>query len=165
MRRALTRSQRSYCMSCIRKKDTKPELAVRSIVHRLGYRFRIHRADLPGTPDVVLPKLKKIIFIHGCFWHLHSCRPGRIRPKHNAAYWETKRSRNAKRDRVNLRQLQRLGWDVIVIWECELRMPGAVRRRLRQFLSRAKPKARDKPRSAIRHIPLKEVKSDTFAFE
>ncbi|MEZ6123351.1 MAG: DNA mismatch endonuclease Vsr [Planctomycetaceae bacterium] len=110
--------QRSWNMSRIRAKDTRPELIVRSIVHRMGYRFRLHRRDLAGKPDLVLPRHNSIIFVHGCFWHMHSCRFGRVAPKTNAEFWQTKRSGNVHRDRRNLRELRKAGWKVLVVWEC-----------------------------------------------
>ncbi|MEQ9410518.1 MAG: very short patch repair endonuclease [Fuerstiella sp.] len=118
-----TRRQRSFNMSRIRAKDTRPEMIVRSLVHQMGYRFRLHRRDLPGTPDLVLPRHHKVIFVHGCFWHQHRCRYGRVTPKTNAAFWAAKRQGNVTRDRRNLRQLRAAGWDVLVIWECWTRFP------------------------------------------
>ena len=116
-----TKAQRSFNMSRIKGKDTKPELVVRSVVHRLGYRFRLHRKDLPGKPDIVLPRHKKIIFVHGCFWHMHNCKKGRVKPATRAKFWEDKRTGNKKRDRRNIRALKKLGWDVLVVWECQVR--------------------------------------------
>jgi DNA mismatch endonuclease, patch repair protein len=106
-------------MSRIRSKDTKPELIVRSVLHKLGYRFRLHRKDLPGCPDIVLPKFKTVIFVHGCFWHMHeNCRDGTL-PKTNQKTWKVKLQRNIERDILNIRLLENNGWSVIVIWECE----------------------------------------------
>jgi len=122
-------------MSAIRGKDTKPEMVVRRIIHRLRFRFRLHRRDLPGTPDVVFPKLRKIINIHGCYWHMHTCRWGRVAPTTNAAFWQTKRKGNAARDRGNLRQLRRDGWKVLVVWECQTRDVDVLRHRILRFLS------------------------------
>ncbi|GAB5440270.1 MAG: very short patch repair endonuclease [Fuerstiella sp.] len=116
-------AQRSYNMSRIRGKDTKPELLVRSVVHRMGYRFRLHRTDLPGKPDLVLPKHRKIIFVHGCYWHMHRCRYGRVVPKTNTEFWQQKRQSNVQRDRRNLKQLRKDGWRVLVVWECWTRQP------------------------------------------
>jgi DNA mismatch endonuclease (patch repair protein) len=107
-------------MAAVKSRDTAPELVVRGLIHRLGYRFRLHRRDLPGTPDIVLPRLRKVINVHGCFWHLHRCKHGQIAPKRNASYWRTKRERNAARDRKCLRQLRRSGWQVLTIWECQM---------------------------------------------
>lgn len=128
--------QRSYNMSRIRDRDTKPEMVVRSIVHRMGYRFRLQRRDLPGKPDLVLPRHHKVIFVHGCFWHCHRCRRGRVAPRTNAKFWADKRAGNVKRDRRNTRQLRKLGWQVLVLWECWLRNPETqVIPRLEAFLN------------------------------
>lgn len=111
--------QRSALMSRIRGKDTKPELTVRRLAHALGYRFRLHRRDLPGAPDLVFPKRKKVIFVHGCFWHQHpGCRFA-YRPKSNQAFWRRKFESNAERDARVLEQLRDSGWSSLVIWECE----------------------------------------------
>src|SRR5690242_3179685 len=119
----LPHAERSRLMGRIRSKDTKPERAVRSIVHSLGYRFRLHRRDLPGTPDLVLPRLKKAIFVHGCFWHCHSCRRGQSTPVNNATFWRDKRVATASRDQRARARLRGLGWRVLVIWECDLKCP------------------------------------------
>lgn len=131
---------RSENMRAIRSKDTLPELAVRSMVHKLGYRFRLHREDLPGKPDLAFPSRRKVIFVHGCFWHSHGCKNGLI-PKSNRDFWLPKLQRNRTRDGKNLKALQRLGWDALVIWQCELKEKRLISRRLRQFLAReANPK-------------------------
>lgn len=130
----LTKKQRSYCMSRIRKTNTKPELAVRRIVHRLGYRFRLYRRDLPGCPDIVLPRYRKVIFVHGCWWHRHNCRLGRRSPKSKEAYWLPKLQGNKERHKKNRRLLQREGWEVLTIWECQANDPQKLTQRLRQFL-------------------------------
>ncbi|MFW7341838.1 DNA mismatch endonuclease Vsr [Pollutimonas sp. H1-120] len=128
-----TPSQRSALMSRIRHKDTKPEVVVRSLLHALGYRFRLHRKDLPGKPDIVLPKYGKIVMVHGCFWHAHSC--GRAsKPKSNQEYWIPKIAANRQRDERNAAELERLGWSVLVLWECETKDLSAVEQRLREFL-------------------------------
>lgn len=116
----LTRKQRSYCMSRIKNRDTKPELAVRQLVHSMGIRFRLHRKDLPGTPDLVFPARKKVIFVHGCFWHRHNCRKGQVIPKTNRAFWETKIENNRQRDKRSQRELRRQGWSVLTVWECQV---------------------------------------------
>jgi DNA mismatch endonuclease (patch repair protein) len=118
-----TPEQRSFNMSRIRGADTKPELIVRSIVHQMGYRFRLHRKDLPGKPDLILPRRRKIIFVHGCFWHVHRCRYGRVVPKTNAEFWQTKREGTVDRDRRNRRALRADGWEVMTVWECWTRDP------------------------------------------
>ena len=131
--------ERSRIMSLIQGKNTKPERIVRSIVHRLGYRFRLHRRDLPGTPDLVLPKLRSVIFVHGCFWHMHSCHKGRRTPVTNRKFWQEKRSANASRDRRAVRRLRRAGWRVLVVWECQLRDVDAIAKKLQMFLRSGKP--------------------------
>lgn len=118
-----TPEQRSFNMSCIRGRDTKPELIVRSIVHQMGYRFRLHRNDLSGRPDLVFPGRQRIIFVHGCFWHMHRCRYGRVVPKTNAEFWQAKRTGTVERDRNNRRALRADGWRVLTVWECWTRDP------------------------------------------
>jgi len=114
----LTPEQRRRCMAAIRGKDTKPEMIVRKLVHAMGYRYRLHRKNLPGKPDLVFSSKKKVIFVHGCFWHMHNCRYGRVRPKANAKFWQEKRTQTVLRDRRNRRALKALDWQVLVIWEC-----------------------------------------------
>ena len=130
----LTKEQRSYNMSQIRNKDTRPEMLVRSIVHRLGYRYALHRKDLPGKPDMVLTRHRKIIFIHGCFWHTHKCRYGKVKPATNVDFWRTKREGNVARDKKNLRKLRKDGWKVLVVWECWTRDIPKLEDRLLSFL-------------------------------
>jgi len=125
---------RSYNMSQIRGKDTKPELVVRSLVHRMGYRFRLHVKGLPGKPDLVLPRHQKVIFVHGCYWHMHRCRYGRVVPKTNTEFWQDKRQGNVDRDRRNLRKLRRLGWRPLVLWECWTRDIDRIEQKLSEFL-------------------------------
>ena len=122
-------------MRAIRGRDTGPERAVRSIVHGLGFRFRLHRRDLPGTPDLVLPRHRTVILVHGCFWHAHRCRAGRSEPRSNAAFWRQKRAANRARDARVRAALRRRGWTVIEVWECQLREPEAVARRIRTILA------------------------------
>lgn len=122
-------------MSKIRKKDTKPEKIVRRIAHRLGFRFRLYRSDLPGTPDLVFSRLRRIIDVRGCFWHSHSCRRKRRRVEARTDYWHPKLARNVKRDRENLKQLHKLGWQVLVVWECELKDLDSLALRIESFLS------------------------------
>lgn len=133
-REHLVTPSRSYNMSRIRSRDTAPELAVRSMIHRLGYRFRLHGAALPGKPDIVLARHRKIVFVHGCFWHAHGCRVGGTGPKSNRAYWRPKLVRNQQRDRMHVAVLRRQGWKVLVVWECWTRNPMTLERRLRRFL-------------------------------
>jgi DNA mismatch endonuclease, patch repair protein len=128
----LTREQRSRAMSLVKGRDTGPERLVRSIAHRLGYRFRLHRRDLPGKPDIVFPARKAAIFVHGCFWHGHKCRRGKL-PTSNADFWKAKIAGNKKRDAVALRSLHRECWRTLVLWQCELE-PERTARRLKRFL-------------------------------
>jgi DNA mismatch endonuclease Vsr len=130
----LSAAQRSKCMAAIRSKDTKPELIVRSLLHRIGRRFRLHRSDLPGRPDIVLVKKRKVIFVHGCYWHMHRCQYGRVVPATNTAFWQTKRLSNVKRDRNNRRLLRREGWSTLTIWECWTRDERKIRERIEAFL-------------------------------
>ncbi|MBI3871642.1 MAG: DNA mismatch endonuclease Vsr [candidate division Zixibacteria bacterium] len=111
---------RSWIMRRVRGKDTAPELLLRSLLHRLGYRFRLHRQNLPGRPDIVFPSRGKVIFIHGCFWHGHSCRRGARIPKSNRRYWNTKIAGNRARDSLNRNRLRHRGWRAMIIWECQL---------------------------------------------
>ena len=129
-----TKELRSFNMSRIRSKDTKPEIVVRKLVHRMGYRYSLHRKDLPGKPDLVLVKHKKIIFVHGCFWHIHRCRYGSVVPKTNKKFWKIKREGNVDRDKRNLRKLRREGWKVLVIWECQIRNSEKLINKLEKFL-------------------------------
>ena len=108
-------------MSRIQGKDTKPEMIVRKVVHRLGYRYRLHQKDLPGKPDLVFRKYQSVIFMHGCFWHTHKCKYGKVKPKKNSAFWDNKRKRTVQRDKENLKALKKLGWNVLVLWECQLK--------------------------------------------
>ncbi len=118
---SLSKEQRSWNMSRIRNRDTKPELIVRSLLHKKGYRFRVHRKDLPGRPDIVLSRLKKIIFVHGCFWHRHDgCRYA-YTPKSRVDFWQDKFKQNIKRDKKVQDALVQLGWQVYTIWECEIK--------------------------------------------
>jgi len=117
-------------MRRIRSTDTRAELMVRSLLHVSGFRFRLHNKQLPGKPDIVLPRYKTVIFVHGCFWHGHAdCREGR-RPKSNTEYWNRKLDRNLSRDATNAKRLQELGWKRIVVWECELKDKEALKQRL-----------------------------------
>jgi DNA mismatch endonuclease (patch repair protein) len=132
----LTPSERSERMSRVRYKDTKPEFVVRRLVFALGYRFRLHSKRLPGRPDLVFPGLKKVIFVHGCFWHRHpakTCMLARL-PKSRLDFWLPKLEANRRRDVVQQRRLRRMGWSVMVVWECQLRRPLTLERRLRSFL-------------------------------
>jgi len=132
-----SKEKRSYVMSQIRSKDTSPERKVRSKLHAMGYRFRLHVKSLPGTPDIVLPKYKKVIFVNGCFWHLHKgCRDGRI-PKTQRAKWKAKLEQNVERDMQHVKALKMSGWEVLVLWECQIEnKEDSVQRRLKYFLQR-----------------------------
>ena len=133
----VTSSRRSRNMAAIRSTGMKPEMLVRSLVHRMGYRFRLHATDLPGKPDLVFRSRKKVIFVHGCFWHQHakkSCKDGRA-PKSNLGYWAAKLARNVTRDQRNMEALKAMGWRVLVIWECDtVKGATALERRIGWFL-------------------------------
>ena len=122
----LTAERQSQLMSRVRAQDTKPELAVRRYLHAAGFRFRLHRRDLPGTPDIVLPRHRLVLFIHGCFWHQHHNCSLSKRPKSNLSYWEPKLQRIALRDRRVTEELTSQGWRVDVIWECQTKSPAAL---------------------------------------
>jgi DNA mismatch endonuclease, patch repair protein len=128
-----SREQRSRNMAAIRSVNTKPEMRVRSALHKLGFRFRLHRKDLPGRPDIVLPKHRTAVFVHGCFWHCHRCKYGTVTPATRAEFWAGKRAGNVARDRRNAAALRKLGWRVVVLWECEVRTEEAAGARLRKF--------------------------------
>lgn len=130
----LTAEQRSERMSRVRGVDSEAELIVRGTAHRLGYRFRKHSAGLVGRPDLVFASRGKIIFVHGCFWHRHSCAAGRRLPKSRIDFWREKLERNQQRDAEQVRELTADGWKVLVIWECETKDSGLVEQRLKRFL-------------------------------
>jgi DNA mismatch endonuclease (patch repair protein) len=136
-----TPEQRSRNMSAIRGKDTRPEHIVRSLAQRMGFRFRLHRRDLPGKPDLVFPGRRRVILVHGCFWHVHDCPYGRVKPATNAGFWANKRAGNVTRDGRNLAALEAAGWAVLVVWECETRDPESLARRLKTFLGGALARA------------------------
>jgi DNA mismatch endonuclease, patch repair protein len=129
-----TPEQRSRNMAAIRGKDTAPEIRVRTLLHSLGYRFRLHRNEFPGKPDIVLRRHSAVIFVHGCFWHCHDCRFGLVQPATRSEFWTAKRRSNVDRDRRNRAALRALGWRVLVVWECETRSPEKVAVKLRRFL-------------------------------
>lgn len=120
-------------MQSVATKDTGPELAVRRLLHGLGYRYRLHIRDLPGTPDIVFAGRKKVVFVHGCFWHGHSCAQGRG-PKSRKEYWSSKLAQNTARDARNVASLEAMGWSVLTVWQCELRDPDALTKKLLTFL-------------------------------
>ncbi|MCY3989512.1 MAG: DNA mismatch endonuclease Vsr [Gammaproteobacteria bacterium] len=129
-----TREHRSRVMRAVKSRDTKPEMLVRRTVHGMGYRYRLHRKDLPGKPDLVFPKRRKAIFVHGCFWHGHDCPRGARMPKSNRSYWQKKIGRNKDRDAKSLSEMARQGWSVLTVWECQMRDERALHSRLRRFL-------------------------------
>lgn len=132
----ISREHRSWNMSRIRGKHTLPEKTVRSLLHRLGFRFRLHKKDFPGKPDIVLPRFQAVIFVHGCYWHRHSgCRYA-YTPKSRIEFWERKFAGNIKRDKRSVRSLRRLGWRVLVVWECQLSDEKMLAKRLTRFLDR-----------------------------
>jgi DNA mismatch endonuclease (patch repair protein) len=128
-----TDERRSSVMRAVKSKDTAPEMQVRRFVHALGYRYRLHRDDLPGKPDLVFPKLKRVIFVHGCFWHGHQCIRGSRVPKTNREYWIRKIERNCRRDVASVQTLRSMGWSTHIVWECQLN--GAGHRTLEEIAS------------------------------
>lgn len=129
----ISKERRSENMRRIKSKDMKPEMIVRQIVHSMGYRYRLHRRDLPGKPDLVFGPKRKVIFVHGCFWHQHTCRDGRI-PETRRDYWEPKLLRNVQRDLEAMRKLEEADWNVLVIWECDTKDIERVSKSLQIFL-------------------------------
>jgi DNA mismatch endonuclease (patch repair protein) len=128
-----TPEQRRYIMQSVGTKDTGPEMIVRRLLHRMGYRYRLHRKDLPGNPDIVFPGRHKAIFIHGCFWHGHDCPKGRL-PKSRIDYWLPKIERNKERDASAVEKLKAEGWDTLTIWQCEIKDRTSLETTLRNFL-------------------------------
>lgn len=131
-----SKAKRSDVMSRIRGRDTGPERAVRFMLHRMGYRFRLHRTDLPGKPDIVLPRFTTAIFVHGCFWHRHKGCRFAYTPKSRKTFWLNKLESNVTRDRRVNRELAKLGWHVVTVWECELRSPDRLSKRLEATLNK-----------------------------
>lgn len=129
-----TARKRSAIMQAIRGKDSRPEWAVRRLAHSLGYRYRLHVSELPGKPDLVFPERRKIIQVHGCFWHRHNCRKGRSFPSTHAEFWREKLERNKVRDAANRRRLRKLGWKLLVIWECQVKNRVALTGNIVRFL-------------------------------
>ncbi len=134
----LTPGRRSWNMGRIRGKDTSPERRVRSLLHRQGFRFSLHRKDLAGKPDIVLPRFHTALFVHGCFWHHHPKCSNGVLPKSRPEFWANKLLGNVERDRNNARKLRKLGWNVIVVWECELDNETELLKKLCQSLNNAK---------------------------
>lgn len=146
-----TRAQRTRNMAAIRSSGTRPELAVRRALHARGYRFRL-QGDLPGCPDLVLAKFHCVIFVHGCFWHLHRCKYGQVKPATRANFWRVKREANARRDARAAARLRKLGWHVLAVWECQTRSAPSLRkaisrveRRLAALTAHPPPNARKRP--------------------
>lgn len=126
-------AQRSKIMKSVGTRNTGPEIVVRKVLHALGYRFRLYRNDLPARPDIVLPGRRKVVLVHGCFWHGHGCAKGRL-PKSRLDYWRPKIAENKKRDRRNVGKLRSLGWKVLVVWQCETKSPEKLRSKLLKFV-------------------------------
>jgi DNA mismatch endonuclease, patch repair protein len=131
----LTADQRRACMRAVASKDTTPEMRIRRLVHSMGYRYALHTETLPGKPDLVFVSRRKIIFVHGCFWHSHNCHHGSVSPVTNSEYWVSKRERNAARDKANIRTLRRDGWKVLVVWECWTQQMQNLSKMLETFLN------------------------------
>ena len=134
----LSVEDRRRTMRSVHSKDTTPELIVRRIIFRLGYRYRLNWKELPGKPDIVFPGRRKVIFVHGCFWHGHDCKAGNKRPRSNEAYWTTKLKRNKERDQLNLQRLLAMNWQPLVVWECELKDAAMLEKTLIAFLGESK---------------------------
>ena len=133
-------------MQAVKSRDTQPERLVRSLTHRLGYRFRLYRSDLPGKPDLTFAGHRKVIFVHGCFWHGHECPRGSRTPKRNAQYWTQKIMTNRQRDRRNIQALTEMGWDPLVLWECELKDEITLENRIQNFFGQKTSPHPDTPR-------------------
>ena len=153
----MEREARSRIMRAVRSKNTTPEMKIRRLLHSLGYRYRLHRKDLPGSPDVVFPSRRKVIFVNGCFWHGHQCKRGARVPKSNTDYWLKKIARNVERDAAVCEKLQRSGWATLTIWECETGDLVAAQGRLISFLNGCEcaggPRRVRGPRSPHRREP------------
>lgn len=153
----LSPTERSQRMARVRAKDTKPEMFVRRIVHAAGYRYKLHDANLPGKPDLVFGRRRKVIFIHGCFWHSHgACSLARI-PKSNLDFWINKLQRNKARDEENIKKLHELGWEVLVLWECELRSSDVLVMKIANYLGATRAGGGSKSRA-----PSGRPKTATF---
>jgi len=129
-----SQEKRSWIMSRVKGRDTKPEILVRSFIFRMGFRFRLHRRNLPGTPDIVLPRHRKVIFVHGCFWHGHKNCSRSKRPTTNENFWKDKLDGNIERDKRHKLELRQMGWKVLIVWECETKNPDKLLRKLKRFL-------------------------------
>ena len=131
----ISKEKRSWNMSRIKGKNTKPERIVRSVLHRMGYRFRLHRKDLPGKPDIVLPKYRTVIFVHGCFWHRHKGCKYAYTPKSRVDFWKKKFKENVKRDKKKREELVKAGWKIVIVWECRLRNSDKLKEYLHRIMS------------------------------
>jgi len=148
-------AERSRIMRAVRSVNTRPEMTVRRLLHAMGYRYRLHRRDLPGAPDIVFPGRRKLIFVHGCFWHGHDCARGARAPAANADYWRSKIARNVARDADHLAALRLAGWDVLIVWECQLKVRErpALTALLRDFLEDATTPVDAPPATAPAALP------------
>lgn len=142
-------------MRRVQSKDTTAERSVRSVLHKAGYRFSLFRKDLPGNPDIVLPKYRTVIFVHGCFWHRHNGCPQASTPESNVEYWTAKFARNQKRDRCNQRRLRQKGWKVVILWECQIKKREQIVGRLKSMLAR--PGTYGSPQGALLRVAEAEV--------
>lgn len=131
-----TKAKRSQIMSSVKTKDTGPELAIRKLLFAHGYRYRLHRADLPGKPDIAFPGRGKVVFVHGCYWHGHGCDKGRL-PKSRLDYWRPKIALNKKRDARNIGKLRRLGWSALTVWQCQLKTAESLTKKIQRFLGKS----------------------------
>ena len=141
--------KRSWIMAAIKGKNTKPEIRVRKLLHAMGYRFRIHKKDLPGKPDIVLPSYKKVVFVHGCFWHEHKGCKRATAPKTRTNFWREKIDKNKERDRKCVRLLRAKGYGVVTVWECETKNLNKLSNRLKRHLGRNKKSTRENPNTAV----------------
>jgi DNA mismatch endonuclease (patch repair protein) len=139
----LSKAKRSWNMSRVRNKDTNPEILVRSLLHRSGFRFRLYNTKLPGKPDIVLAKYKTAVFVHGCFWHRHVGCSDATTPKTRTGFWRKKFESNIERDQRAVAALRKLNWNVIVVWECELKNPDNLSEKLRREIKKSPHKATD----------------------
>jgi DNA mismatch endonuclease (patch repair protein) len=131
----VSKEKRSWVMSRVKSKNTKPEIVFRKLIHRAGFRYRLHDKTLPGKPDLVLRKYRTVVFVHGCFWHKHeNCLRSNLTPSDNAGYWSAKQAGNAARDVENVLKLEKTGWRVFIVWECELKRPEASLDRFKRFI-------------------------------
>lgn len=133
-----SKDKRSNIMSRVKGKNTKPELMVRTLLHKMGYRFRLHQKDLPGKPDIILKKYKTVIFVHGCYWHRHDCKRGQSLPSSNKEFWKKKFQGTIERDEKACKQLKDLGWNVGIVWQCELKNPDDLVEKLKNILGSGK---------------------------